>query len=175
MTAHKLQQDRPFLFQAIVTVATPSKEQRQARSEGLKHVLAKMAVVENESSIDMLLGILTYITWSTDPFLKRTSSLSRMVMMAISVVYDLQRDQRMPPEAHVMAKMAPGLRDVGQIESNAPPTDWLEEQRAFLACFMLSSMYVDLFLPSKGCSDPLPHVNTRSPLTTICFKGLLLL
>ena len=113
-----------------------------ARIEGLKYVWAKSAVLENQSTIDMLLSILTYIAWSTDPFLKRTSNLSRMIMLAISLLYDLQRARPPPPEAHLIATIAPGLGETHWDASEASAPGFLEQQRAVLACFVLSSMYV---------------------------------
>jgi hypothetical protein len=143
LTAHQLCQDRPFLFRAIVATATSSTQQKLIRTEELRHLLIKSAMLENKSSIDMLLGTLTYIAWSTDPFLKRTNNLSRMMMLAISLTYDLQLVKSLaPPEAHVIARMAPGLGESDHDASDASTQDLVEQQRAVLACYVLSSMYV---------------------------------
>lgn len=142
MTAWDLRTDRPFLFQAIVAVATPSTQLKMARIERLKYGWAKSAVLEIQSTTDMLLSILTYIAWSIDPFLKRTSSLSRMMMLATSLLHDLQRARPPPAEAHVIATIAPGFGEANWGASETSATDFLEQQRAGLACFVLSSMYV---------------------------------
>ena len=141
-TAWDLRKDRPFFFQAIVAVATSSTQLKVARIERLKHGWAKSAVLETQSTIDMLLSILTYIAWSIDPFLKRTSSLSRMMMLAISLHYDLRRARQPPAEALVIATIAPGFEETDWGVSETSDTDYLEQQRASLACFVLSSMYV---------------------------------
>lgn len=101
-------------------------------------------MLENQSSIDMLLSILTYIAWSTDPFVKRASNLSRMIMLAMSMVYDLQLDKKPPPppEVPIIAKMAPGLGGPEQSACDVSPQEILEQHRAFLACFVLNSMWV---------------------------------
>lgn len=139
-TTQQLQEDRPFLLEAIIAVATPSTQAKLARTDRLKSRLTKSAMLENQSSIDMLLSILTYIAWSTDPFVKRASNLSRMIMLAISMVYDLQLDKQPPPEVPIIAKMAPGLENPEQNASNNS-LQWISEQhRAKLACFVLSSM-----------------------------------
>ena len=145
LKAVQLRQERPFLFRAIVAVATPSTQLKVARIEGLKYVLTKSAVLENQSNIDMLLSILTYIAWSTDPFLKRASNLSRMIMLAISLVYDLKIADPLSQEAHIIANMAPGLEETDRGATGSSALGFLEQQRAFLACFVLSSMYVLLF------------------------------
>ena len=140
LIAQQLRQDRPFLFRAIVAVATPLTEQKIARIEGLKYVLAKSSMLENQTNIDMLLSILTYVTWSTDPFLKRTSNLFRMIMLAISLVDDLNLTRSIPPENQFIAKMAPGLGHPEENAAEASSPGCLENQRALLACFVLSSM-----------------------------------
>ncbi|KAF2092450.1 hypothetical protein NA57DRAFT_50220 [Rhizodiscina lignyota] len=145
VNAEQLRRERPFLFRAIVAVATSSTKQKLARTEGLMHVLAKFAVLENQSNIDMLLGILTYITWSTQPFLKRAGNLSRMIMLAVSLVYDLQLAKPPLPEAHIIGKMTPGLGDTDRDARDASVQGFLEQQRAILACFVLSSIISSYF------------------------------
>ncbi|PWY74395.1 C6 transcription factor [Aspergillus heteromorphus CBS 117.55] len=147
ITAQQLLQDRPFLAEAIIAVATPSTQEKQARADTLKYNLTKSAVLENQSSIDMLLSILTYIAWSTDPFFQRASNLSRMIMLAMSLVYDLQLDKPAPPppDTQFIAKMAPGLRNAEQVSSNSSAQGILEQQRAVLACFVLSSIISSSF------------------------------
>ncbi|VUC31423.1 unnamed protein product [Clonostachys rosea] len=139
MTASQLRKTRPLLFRAIIAVATSSTEQKMSRIDGLRFIWAKSALTQDETNIDTLLSILTYITWSIDPFMKRTSNLSRMMMLAISLVYDLQKARPPPPEVHVVAKMAPGL-GTSDGEALEPPSKscYLEQQRAILACFVLS-------------------------------------
>lgn len=154
MTALELRRDRPFLFQAIVAVATPSTQHKVARIEVLKYVWAKFVMVENQSTTDILLSILTYITWSTDPFLERSSNLSRMIMLATSLLNDLQRANPAPPEAHIIATMAPGLGETDWNVSEASVPGFLEQRRAVLACFVLSSMYVKPF-----CSQFAPQLS----------------
>ncbi|RAK88970.1 hypothetical protein BO79DRAFT_147688 [Aspergillus costaricaensis CBS 115574] len=146
-TAQQLHQDRPFLLEAIIAVATPTTQEKLARADRLKSRLTKSAMLENQSSIDMLLSILTYIAWSTDPFVKRASNLSRMIMLAMSMVYDLQLDKKPPPppEVPIIAKMAPGLGGPEQSASDDSLQEVLEQHRAVLACFVLSSIISSTF------------------------------
>lgn len=141
-TVQQLRRDRPFLTGAIIAVATPSTQEKLDRAERFKCHLTRLTVLENQSNIDMLLGILTYIAWSTDPFLQRASNLSRMIMLAMSLVHDLQLGKKQPPEAHVIASMAPGLWSPERNTGDSSDQGILEQQRAVLACFVLSSMYV---------------------------------
>ncbi|KAJ5815095.1 C6 transcription factor [Penicillium riverlandense] len=140
-TAQQLRRDRPFLTEAIIAVATPSTQEKMARADRLKCHLTRSVVLENQSSIDMLLGMLTYIAWSTDPFLQRGSNLSRMIMLAMSLVYDLQLGKPPPPpDSRVIATMTPGLGNPEQSSGDSSTQGILEQQRAVLACFVLSSM-----------------------------------
>ncbi|CAK7223391.1 hypothetical protein SCUCBS95973_005162 [Sporothrix curviconia] len=152
MTAQQMCQDRPLLMQAIVAVATPSNKEKAVRADRLKQILTRCAVLENQSSIDVLLSMLVFITWSTDPFQQPANNLSRMMVLAISVANDLQLATRAPPapDAQYIAIMTPGFeRPSGTGIGNGRDTNGcrsllmssvLERQRAHLACFVLSSI-----------------------------------
>ncbi|KAI1267993.1 hypothetical protein F5Y18DRAFT_377094 [Xylariaceae sp. FL1019] len=145
-SAGEFRRDRPFLFRAIEAVTTPSVQQHKvARFEELKRVLTQAIMLENQSNLDMLQSLLTYITWSTDPFLKRASNLSRMMMLAISLVYDLQLTKPNLPESYFIARMAPGLAETDQKAPADSAEDSLEQHRAVLACFALSSIISTYF------------------------------
>ena len=139
MTVSEQWEQRPLLLQSIVAAASRSAAQKQARFERLKRRLTELVVFQNESSIDLLLSTLTYITWSADPFMKKVNDLPRMMMMAMTLVYDLQLSKTAPPEASVIAAMAPGL-GVHDVPGDGHAEGSLERQRALLAFFVLSSM-----------------------------------
>ncbi|KAJ6119131.1 hypothetical protein N7523_003411 [Penicillium sp. IBT 18751x] len=140
MTGWYLRQNRPFLFQAIHTVTTFSTQERLAQFEELKRVLFTSALLEVQSNIDLLLGLLTYITWSTDAFLGRADLLSRLMMLAISLVYDLRLFKPSSTDVEVMMMITQGRADDNnQSPADETPYELLERQRAVLACFILSS------------------------------------
>ncbi|CAK7237307.1 hypothetical protein SBRCBS47491_009931 [Sporothrix bragantina] len=151
--AQKLCQDRPLLMQAIIAVATPSNKQKAVRADRLKQILTRCAVLENQSNIDVLLSMLVYITWSTDPFQQPANNLSRMTMLSVSVVNELQLATRAPPapDAQYIAIMTPGFErpsGTGTFDGSGGGSGGrsllmssvLERQRAYLACFVLSSI-----------------------------------
>ncbi|KAI1734529.1 hypothetical protein F4680DRAFT_437822 [Xylaria scruposa] len=140
LTAEQLQQNRPFLFQAILTVTTFSTQKRLALAEELRHLLFKSALVDAHSSIDLLLGLLTYLAWSTDAFLGRANITSRLMMLAISLVYDLRLFKPCQPDVQFFMTITQG----GAYESDLDASEetvqsFMEKQRALLACFILSS------------------------------------
>ncbi|OBT44962.1 hypothetical protein VE00_04100 [Pseudogymnoascus sp. WSF 3629] len=140
ITAWQLHKTRPFLFQAIFTVTTFSTQKRLARIEGLKRILFTSALLEVQSNIDLLLGLLTYLAWSTDAFLGRADLISRLMMLAISLVYDMRLFKPLRPDTRLMMTITQG-QDYGSDQNPSDETvaDFMEKQRAVLACFMLSS------------------------------------
>ncbi|KAE8334571.1 hypothetical protein BDV24DRAFT_156749 [Aspergillus arachidicola] len=140
MTTQYLRQNRPFLLRAIYTVTTFSNQEKLAQVEELKHLLFTSALLKVESSIDMLLGLLTYIAWSTDTFLGRADLVSRLMMLAISLVYDLRLFKPSPPDVQVMMAISQGQAEDPRPGPNAETLCSLSEgRRAVLACFVLSS------------------------------------
>jgi hypothetical protein len=143
MTTWYLRQNRPFLLQAIHTVTTFSTQERLPQVEELKRVLFTSALLEVQSNMDLLLGLLTYLTWSTDAFLGRADLLSRLMMLAISLVYDLRLFKPSSKDVEVMMMITQGQADDSrQRPADQTPYELLERQRAVLACFILSSKCV---------------------------------
>jgi hypothetical protein len=140
VTSCYLHQNRPFLLQAIHTVTAFSTQERFTQVEELKRILFTSALLQVQSSIDLLLGLLTYLAWSTDPFLGRADLVSRLMMLAISLVYDLRLFKPSSPDVQLMMTITQGRADDNnQNPNDQTPYGLLERQRAVLACFILSS------------------------------------
>lgn len=140
--AWQLHQNRPFLFQAILAVTTFSTEKRLARIEDLKRILFTSALLEVQSNIDLLLGLLTYLAWSSDAFLGRADLISRLMILAISLVYDMRLFKPLRPDTILMMTITQGHDyESHQYPNNETVVDFMEKQRAVLACFVLSSKY----------------------------------
>ncbi|KLJ07841.1 hypothetical protein EMPG_16670 [Blastomyces silverae] len=140
ITSGYLRQNRPFLFQAIHTVTTFSTQERLVQVEELKRLLFTSALLKVQSNIDLLLGLLTYLAWSTDAFLGRADLISRLMMLAISLVYDMRLFKPSSVDVEVMMAVTQGRSEENsQSADNETPYGLLERQRAVLACFILSS------------------------------------
>lgn len=139
LTASQLRQDRPIFFQAIVTVTTLSIQQRLPRTERLKQAVFTSALTNAQSSIDLLLGVLTYIAWSTDAFLGRADMLSRLMVLAMSLVYDLRLFKPLRPDVQAIVAYTQGFPESDQTVDVDTVHGFMERQRALLACFVLSS------------------------------------
>ncbi|KUI53633.1 hypothetical protein VP1G_01040 [Cytospora mali] len=162
ISAQILLMTRPVLMRAIMAVATPSTQQKLARGAELKRVLAHATLLENQSNIDLLLGLLVFIAWSNDQFLnkvgnRKMGSLSRPMMLAISIVSELQWNRPAAQSNHMAASLPmQSAFPVGD-EQRGGDQDSLEIQRAVLGCFMLSSFISSYF----GQTEPLqftPHM-----------------
>ena len=151
MTSWYLRQNRPFLFQAIHTVATFSTQERLSTFEELKRLLFTSAFLSVQSNIDLLLGLLTYLAWSTDALFGRADLISRLMMLAISLVYDLRLFKPSSLDVQLMMTITQGQADDSQSPDSETLYGLLEKQRAVLACFILSSKCA---LPSKFSPKP---------------------
>lgn len=138
-----LRQKRPILLQTIFTITTFSTKERLLQVEELKKTFFTTALLEVQSNIDLLLGLLTYLAWSTDAFLGRADLMSRLMMLAISVATDMRLPQLSSFDTQLLMTVTQGETDGGE-NLNDSPHDFLERQRALLACFYLSSKYVYL-------------------------------
>ncbi|KAJ5654301.1 hypothetical protein N7490_001304 [Penicillium lividum] len=139
MTSWYLRQNRPILIQAIHTVTTFSTQERLIQSEEFKRLIFTSALIKVESNIDLLLGLLTYLAWSTDVFIGRADLVSRLMMLGISMIYDLRLFKPSSPDVQIMMTITQGRDEEGHIPRDETHYDLLERQRAVLACFVLSS------------------------------------
>ncbi|KAK4237808.1 hypothetical protein C8A03DRAFT_15696 [Achaetomium macrosporum] len=139
ITANQIRSDRPILFQAIVTVSTFSTQRRLPRIEELKQVIFTSAFIKTQSNVDLLLAVLTYIAWSTDAFLGRADMLSRLMVLAVSLVYDLRLFKPSRPDVQAIVAYTQGFPENDHHTGEETVHGFMEQQRALLACFVLSS------------------------------------
>ncbi|KAL2869310.1 fungal specific transcription factor domain-containing protein [Aspergillus lucknowensis] len=153
LTAQQLREKRPLLFGAIMAVTSASAQERRARGKEIKRLFAEAAVEETNSSIDLLLCVLTYAVWGYDHFINKVSSPSRLTQLATSLAYDLRLNKPRPIWSHQLPSEVPLPNQQGPdtrlLEDSAQQT--LETKRAVLGCFLLSSMLSSHF----GQTDPM--------------------
>ena len=140
MSAAQLRRDRPTLYQAILTVTTFSTETRLARAEVFRCLVSTSAINNVRSDNDLLLGTLVYLTWSMDVFLGGADTISRFMMLAMSLIYDLRLFKTDEPDTQLIMTMTQGsLHGSGQNLAEETVVNVLERHRALLACYVLSS------------------------------------
>ena len=184
MTSEVLRETHPFLWFSIMTVTCKNVDRRLAMSEAVKKFVAHKMIVEHEKSVDLLLGLLVFMGWSVEkapppslawslPSLagvlftpnrthyhikKEKPMLSAMASLAKSLVFDLGLN-KIPSEPYISACLKRSF--------HPPPREkTLEERRAVLACFYLTSQYVVTSLPCRDCDGWLicslgSHIRSR--------------
>ncbi|GKZ35630.1 hypothetical protein AbraIFM66950_006330 [Aspergillus brasiliensis] len=132
-----IRQERPFLFLCIMAVTCPSIPTKLALGEKIRRIATERMFLSSDPGVvnlDLLLGLLTVLAWGYDHLLHDTAmGLPRFTQLAITVVYELRLNKPLD-DANVLTV---GL---GGCVSSRGPTRTLEEQRAVLACFVLSSI-----------------------------------
>ena len=140
--AKVLRQERPFLFLCIMAARSQSTRTKVALGERIKQILAQRVILDNDPgaiNLDLLLGLLTFLAWGHDNLLHGTpASLSRFTQLAMTLVFDLRLNKPLVDESNMLP--------VGTLPWNCPtsrvPARSLEERRAVLGCFVMSSMFV---------------------------------
>ena len=62
-TAQELRRERPFLWLCIMAVSSRSTSEQQLLGCKVRERIAQEMVIQSEKSLDLLLGILTFICW----------------------------------------------------------------------------------------------------------------
>ncbi|KAK3298765.1 uncharacterized protein B0H64DRAFT_422502 [Chaetomium fimeti] len=141
-TAQQLQHQRPFLFQAIACVTSPTSCEKRVRAAELKRVLFAMAFLQHQKgnetqqsqagrTMDLLLGLLVYVAWGWDHLLS-----GRLMTLAMSLVGEVLPSKFTASDMHTLGLVVPEVDDTG---GPMLAESLLERQRAVLACFVLSS------------------------------------
>lgn len=141
VTVERLRWERPLLFRSILTVTSPSSQQKRYRGLELKRLLAQSTIVETRSSIDLLQCLLAFIAWGHDQLLNLVPSSIRLTQLAMSLVYDLRLDRPLAQEAHPMPDEVHIQQPSVACATESVDNLALERERAVVGCFLLSSMY----------------------------------
>lgn len=134
-----LRRERPFLFLSIMAASSQSTQTKLALGERIKQILMQRIFLDNDPgavNIDLLLGLLTFLAWGHDHLLHRTAAkVSRFTQLAMTLVFDLRLNKPLPDDSNM-------LPIGGNYTTSRGPTRSLEERRAVLGCFVMSSMFV---------------------------------
>ncbi|OIW25920.1 hypothetical protein CONLIGDRAFT_512801 [Coniochaeta ligniaria NRRL 30616] len=135
VTAHQLRRDRPLLLRAIVCVA--SQKGKPTQSSELRRAMSEALLLQETDRIDLLLALLTYLSWGWD----HSKLMSRLTMQAVSLACEMSNPTPQDMDAPMRALFIP------DVDTDAPPSTshFLEQQRAVLGCFVLSSAVSSYF------------------------------
>ncbi|KAJ5579581.1 uncharacterized protein N7459_005566 [Penicillium hispanicum] len=133
-----LRRERPFLFICIMAAASQSTQTKVALSEHIKQTITQRVFFDRDAStvnIDLLLGLLTFLAWGHDHLIQQAPArVSRYTQLAMTLVFDLRLNKPAADDSN----MLPKHMNESFIKT---PRCSLEERRALLGCYVMSSMY----------------------------------
>ncbi|KAI8964453.1 hypothetical protein F5Y11DRAFT_316437 [Daldinia sp. FL1419] len=143
--ARQIQEIFPFLWLTIMCTVSPSPRKRTALGDQAKNIIVVKVVMHREKSLDLLLGLLTFVGWShlqkrDKPFWTLFSQL------IVTLVCDLGLHR--PPSDRAMF-CAAGNNSDPQILNRLKARPH-EEQRAVLGAFVITSMISNIFKHAPG-------------------------
>ena len=160
-TARELREQRPFFWFAIQTLTCTAVSQQLAMGDAIKSHLAQKIVVENERSMDLLLGLLAFMGWSHYAR-KEKPFLSAMAGLLMCLVYDLVLHRAVGEPSGTLC-FRPVYEPPRPTQPKARST---EERRALVSAFYLTSVLV---LPHSFTSlygtSPLPPLSGKKKLS----------
>ncbi|KAJ5185208.1 Cytochrome P450 [Penicillium cf. griseofulvum] len=134
MTSEKLRQTYPFLWVCIMEVTTYKHPEKGDSFGRITNYIHQRVMLDIVPSMDLLLGIMTFVSWVTytkRPFLH----VYAHVLMAIVADLGINKSEPDAYSAMHSFKVAIGMK---QTPSTART---VEERRAVLGCFLISSSY----------------------------------
>ncbi|PYH65324.1 Zn(II)2Cys6 transcription factor domain-containing protein [Aspergillus vadensis CBS 113365] len=154
-TAQQLRSDRPFLWLCIMAVTSKSPSQRRTLCDRIRETVAQRMVHDCYGrDLDFLLGLLVYIAWSNQQLFKKLN-MTIYSQFATAVVFDLMLNQAPGGDKPSLLSI---LQTHPDEDPSPAPARTMDERRAVLGCFLLTSS-ISLFLEK---SDPLrwtPHMD----------------
>ncbi|RFU26476.1 hypothetical protein B7463_g9867, partial [Scytalidium lignicola] len=136
----------PFLWLNIMGVASKSIKTRNSLSLQTRCIIIERIVAGGERSLDLLYGVLTFVNWvHLFPMDKQFASLASQ--LAVSLVCDL--GLQMPPPMHPPI-FSPDINAAGRPRESFRKGRTVEEQRAVLGAFIITSMLSQTFKSADG-------------------------
>jgi hypothetical protein len=128
-TLQSMLRHSPTLLLAILTTMCNSTHMQKTLDSGFREVVSQRVLVRGEKSLDILQGLIVYLAWHPFHLKPMNRQIHQFVQMAATMAMDMK--------LHV----TPG----GTAHS-------IEDKRAYLGCFYMSSVYVE-FNASKHIAD----------------------
>ncbi|KPM45559.1 hypothetical protein AK830_g940 [Neonectria ditissima] len=128
-----------------MAASSQSTQTKLALGETIKKTLTQRIFLDNDpraATIDLLLGLLTFLAWSHDYILHGNAvSLSRFTQLAMTLVFDLRLNKPLPEHVNMLP-----IGSTAEHDSHLRhPSRTLEERRAVLGCFVMSSIVSSYF------------------------------
>ncbi|GLA33621.1 hypothetical protein AnigIFM63309_000454 [Aspergillus niger] len=152
-TAQKLRRDNPFTWVCIMAIASKSSAQRRILFDRIKQTVAQRLVHEYTCrELDMLQGILLYLGWSNQQVYNK-ANIYVFAQLAMGIVYEMGLFNPEAKGKHMLLCVHPEPHE----NRTAPPRQVMEERRAVLGCFLLTST-IATFLQQSDSLRWTPHL-----------------
>jgi hypothetical protein len=164
-TAEDLRREKPFVYMNISMIASPNASRQREIADATQEYVAEHIIIKGEQSLDLLQGLLLNVTWFTSVSrFPRGPACCEGKPEALKFEYDARHVMRNTAQidsfAHLLVAQSVSLglnqeptyqktlnypltyiKDTMQ-EDNHNPTRTLEERRAYLGCYYMTTMYV---------------------------------
>lgn len=172
-TAADLQQSRPFLWICILAVSTRSSAKQAALSRKVQRIIADRLVVQHERNLDLLLGLLAILGWANYQLGPGQPVLGVQCHLLIALIQDLgieKASKKFDEPNHPMACLKNHYPMQRLAQSTART---VEERRALLAGYLISSEYVHHPFHLSCIPSLTPEPNRVSSFRNYCFNRTL--
>ncbi|KAJ5296100.1 hypothetical protein N7508_010921 [Penicillium antarcticum] len=165
VTAEDLRRDKPFLYMNIAMIACPNAIRQREIADAMQEYVAEHIIIKGEQSLDLLQGLLVNVTWFTTvsrfprgtAWCENNSDTTRFETDARHV---MRNTAQVDNFVHLLVAQSVGLglnqEPAYQKNLNYPltyiretmqgdihnPIRTLEERRAYLGCYYMTTMYV---------------------------------
>ncbi|KAJ5095926.1 hypothetical protein NUU61_005282 [Penicillium alfredii] len=149
-TSQELARDKPFFWACLTAVLAPNLTERELLFTKIKDTIHQKLLIDTDPSLEILLGIMTFISWKTyspKPFINFYSHL------LMGLVSDLGINKAASKEQPIMQ----GFQRAAGGKTETVTSRTLKERRAVLGCFLITSSVAS----SLGKGDALrwtPHM-----------------
>lgn len=142
ITATQLKQERPFLHLVIRAICSKNLRRQAFLILQVKKILGSEMLLEGEKSLELLLGVLVFASWSHF-YICNKPIVSTIMQLGISLAIDLGL-MRPLPVGPVNPMLYSITRGYPKPHDGKPLVRSLEERRAAVGLYFLSSVYLML-------------------------------
>ncbi|OGM47925.1 hypothetical protein ABOM_002737 [Aspergillus bombycis] len=148
VTAPDLRQEKPFLFLAILaSAAYANMPLQRLLGKEIKRVIASCMIMRGDVSFELLQGMLVFLAWSH--YHSRPHRYTQFLQLAISLMVELRLDR--PPQTKTWKTALRFNKEYALDDENYVRPSWgLDEQRAIVGCYYLSST-IAILLHKPSC------------------------
>lgn len=136
VTARELIEERPFLSLVIRAICPKSTAKQAELGTEVRRVLGREMLMEGAKNIDLLLGLLVYVSWGHF-YLYNKPIISAIVHLAMSIASDLGLTKPVPTEP-ALIMLAYNAQGCPKNVTAAVRT--MEERRSIIGLFLISSV-----------------------------------